>query len=136
MARSRVQNDSRLRRKLRRFPDELRAEVAIPMKLSAEELADAITANAPKDSGDMAEAASYRVSRDGLSAQIGYSKRAGFKRAWKRGGFKALWQEYGTRHHPAHKFVRPAYAQLLSTILDRIDRAVSRMLARASSGDF
>lgn len=135
MARSRV-NDSRLRRKLRRFPEDLRAEIAIPMKLSAEELAATMTANAPKDSGDMAEEVTFRLSRDGLSAQIGYSKRAGFKRAWKAGGFKALWQEYGTRNHPAHKFIRPAYAQLLPTILDRIDRAVRRTLQRASSGDF
>jgi len=125
-----------LRRKLRRFPEDLRAEIAIPMKLGAEELAATITANAPKDSGDMAEEVTYRLSRDGLSAQIGYSKRAGFKRAWKRGGFKALWQEYGTRKMPAHKFISPSYMQLLPRILDSIDRAVARTLRRASSGDF
>jgi HK97 gp10 family phage protein len=129
-------NDSRLRRKLRRFPEVLRAEIALPMKLSAEELAGMIEANAPKDSGDMAEEVNYRLSRDGLSAQIGYSKSAGFKRAWNRGGFKALWQEFGTRNHPAQKFIRPSYTQLLGRILDRIDAAVRRTLARASSGDF
>jgi len=106
------------------------------MKLGAQELADTITANAPKDSGDMADAAQARLSRDGLSAQVGYGKVAGFKRLWKRAGFKALWQEYGTRNQPAHKFVRPSYVQLVPRILESIDRAVSRLLRRASSGDF
>lgn len=95
-------------------------------------LRDEIWLNSPKDEGDMADQATFRVSRDGLSVQVGYSKRVGFKRAWKAGGFKALWQEYGTRHHKAQPFVRSAFREKLSQILNYVDRAVKRTIIRAS----
>ncbi|KWT72373.1 hypothetical protein APY04_0167 [Hyphomicrobium sulfonivorans] len=106
------------------------------MRLSAEELADELTVTAPRDDGDLAEAAHWRMSRDGLSAQVGYGNQPGFKRQWKRGGFKALWQEFGTKHHPAQSFIRPVFRGKLRVILERINRAVGRTLRRASSGDF
>ena len=137
MARKRVFNESRLRRKLRRFPEELRKDIRKAMEQSADELVQEIRARAPKDEGQLAENATARISRDGLSAQIGYSKnKSGFKRAWKRGGFTALFQEFGTAHHSAQPFIRPSYRAKLTSILDKIDRAVSNTLQRASRGDF
>lgn len=124
--------DSALRRRLRRFPEELRQPIKRVLTVSAPMLANEIQTRAPKDEGAMAENVSWRVSRDGLSAQIGYSKRVGFKRAWKRAGFKSLWQEFGTRHHGAQPFIRPSYRALLPRILDAIDRAVNQTLRRAS----
>lgn len=133
MARKRrVSGDSKLRRQLRRWPEEVRREIRVVMNYAGGALADEIKARAPKDEGDMSEQAMYRVSRDGLSAQIGYSKRTGFKRAWKRGGFKALWQEYGTRHHGAQPFVGPSFRARLGEILNWIDTAVNRTIRRAS----
>lgn len=96
-------------------------------------LRDEMYARAPKDEGDMSEQASFRVSRDGLSVQVGYSKRVGFKMAWRRGGFKALWQEYGTRHHAPQPFVGPSFRAKLAWILNRVDWAVNRTLRRAGS---
>jgi hypothetical protein len=126
--------DSQLRRKLRRLlPDSIRDEIRVVMNSSADQLLEAMRANAPKDEGDMAEQAHKVVSRDGLSAKIGYGNQAGFRRQWKRGGFKALWQEYGTRFHGANAFIRPAFRQQLRSILDNIDAAVIRALRKATS---
>lgn len=132
MARRYVRGDSRLRRQLRRWPEELRQDMRMVMTSAGATLRDRMWLDAPKDEGDMSEQASFRVSRDGLSVQVGYSKRVGFKRAWKAGGFKALWQEYGTRHHGAQPFVRPAFRAELGRILGYVDRAVKRTIIRAS----
>lgn len=132
MARRRVSGDSRLRRQLRRWPEELRQDLRMVMTSAGATLRDRMWRDAPKDEGAMADQVMFRVSRDGLSVQVGYSKRVGFKRAWKAGGFKALWQEYGTRHHAAQPFVRPAFRAELSKILDYVDRAVKRTIIRAS----
>ena len=137
MARSRMMNESRLKRKLRRFPKELTVDVAAAIKQGAEELRDEIEDRAPKDEGKLAPAATARVSQDGLSAKIGYSARqAGFKRAWKKGGFTSLWQEFGTKHHAANPFIRPAFRAKLAAILNRVDAAVTKTLNKASSGQF
>jgi HK97 gp10 family phage protein len=136
MAKFRVINQSRLRRKLRRFPEELRADIRNAMVVSAAELRDEIRANAPRKTGALAEAADYTLSRDGLSAKVGYSREAGFKRQFKRAGFKAHWLEFGTKHSAAQPFIRPAYRAKLKGILNRIDSAVRKTLRRASTGDF
>lgn len=133
MAKSRVYGQSKLRRQLRRFPDAVTEELQTEIEYSAEELRATMEQLAPKDEGQLAEAAQKVVSRDGLSAKIGYGNVAGFKRAWKRGGFKAIWQEFGTVNHPAQPFVRPAYRMKLRGILDRIDGAVNRVLHKASN---
>lgn len=132
MARRRVSGDSKLRRQLRRWPEELRRGVQTVMTYSGDTLRAEIERLAPKDEGDMAEQALSRVSRDGLSVQVGYSKRVGFKTAWKRGGFKALFQQWGTRHHPATPFIDVAYRNKLAGILGDIDAAVNKAINRAS----
>lgn len=136
MARKRVTGDSALRRKLRRFPEVLRSDLRMVMTMNGDLLVNEIKARAPKDEGDMADHVIARVSRDGLSVQIGYGNRPGFKQAWKRGGFHALFQEYGTVHHAAQPFIGPAFRAKLGQMLTRIDNAVNRTLKRASSGNF
>lgn len=130
--RRRVSGDSKLRRQLRRWPEELRADLRMVMTMNGTLITNEITARAPKDEGDMSEQASFVVSRDGLSVQIGYSKRRGFKRAWKQGGFKALWQQFGTRHHGATPFISEAFRAKVGDALRRIESAVKRTIRRAS----
>lgn len=116
---------SRLRKQLRRLEPELRAPIRADMDRAGKELVDAMEAMAPKETGEMADAAMYKVSSDGLGVSAGYSaKQGGFKRQWKKGGFKALWQEFGTKKHPATPFIRPAYKQKLAGILTRIETSV------------
>lgn len=124
-------SSSRLRRRLRTLDKDTRSEIRAVMEKSGQELAKRIEDTAPKDTGGMADQVRYKVSNDGLGVSVGYSaKAAGFKRNWKRGGFKALWQEFGTKHHPAQPFIRPAFRQSLTKILDRIDDAVSNTIKR------
>lgn len=123
--RARRSGGSRLRKQLRRLEPDLRAPIRAEMDRAGKELAEAMDALAPKETGAMAKAAMYKVSSDGLGVSAGYSsKQGGFKRAWKKGGFKALWQEFGTKKHPATPFVRPAYKSKLGGILTRIERRV------------
>lgn len=132
MARRRVSGDSKLRRQLRRWPEELRRGVQTVMTYSGDTLRNEIEMRAPKDEGDLSEQVLSRVSRDGLSVQVGYSKRVGFKTAWKKGGFKALFQEYGTRHHGAQPFIGESYRAKLAGILGDIEAAVNKAINRAS----
>ena len=136
MASRRVRNESRLRRKLRRFPEALRQDIGLVMQLGGEEIRAEIERTAPRAEGRLAEAAHKVVSRDGLSVKIGYGNQVGFRRLWNKGGLEALWQEFGTRHHAAQPFIRPAFRAKLGDFLSRVDRAVNRTLRRASSGDF
>ena len=136
MARRRVYNESRLRKKLRRFPEVLRSDLRMVMTMNGVLLAQEIEKRAPKESGIMAGKVRSVVSRDGLSVRIGYSREPRFKQAWKKGGFVALFQEYGTRYHAAQPFIGPAFRAKLMDALRRIDSAVNRTLKRASSGAF
>jgi hypothetical protein len=125
---------SRLRRKLRRFPEETTAGLKQAIKESAADLEAEIRTRAPKDTGRLAENAFGQVSRDGLSALAGYSKnRPGFKRKWRRGGFEALWQEFGAKQHAPQPFIAPAFRARLRGILDRIDAAVSETIRKAQN---
>lgn len=129
-----VKGDSRLRRTLRRMPDEITSGVRKEMTAIGRELATAITATAPKDTGGMAQAADYKVSSDGLAVKAGYSaKAAGFKRNWKKGGFKSLWAEFGTKRVAAQPFLRPLWRARIRNSIERIDRAVTAALRKAQA---
>ena len=131
MARSKVVGGSRLRRKLRRFEPELRTELARVMQEVGQEFEDEIRLRAPKDQGDLADAAHHVVSSDKMGVAIGYSKdKPGFKRVWKKGGFVSLFQEFGTSQHAARPFVRPAWRAKIGNALDRIDAARRRTVQR------
>lgn len=128
--------DSRLRRKLRRFPDALTEEIAEEMRESSEIIRRAIEAEAPRDEGDLGMAAHAVVSSDGLSAKIGYGNQAGFRNKWKKGGFVALFQEFGTRTMMANPWIRRLWRVHLPRVVDRIDARVNNVLRRASRGEF
>lgn len=144
---SKLHGMSRLRRKLHHMPEAVRDEVRPAMEDGAERIRDIARTLAPKGEGDLADAITPKVSRDGLSALVGFSRtKAGFKRAWKKAGWRAHFAEFGThgswrreggtmgynRGIRATPFLRPAFRVALPAILDRIDAAVDRALKRAS----
>lgn len=125
---------SKLRRTLRRFPEELRTDLRAAITDGAAEVKAEIAQRAPVDKGKLRAEVHSQVSRDGLSALIGYSQnRSGFKRRWKRGGFEALWQEFGAKHHAAQPFIQPAFRAKLHGILNRIDAAVNSTIKKAQN---
>lgn len=130
-------NNTAVMKMFKRFPDALTEELKTAVATGAETLRVEISANAPKATGELANDADAVVSKDGLSASVGYDSNApGFKAEWKKHGFIAVFQEYGTKKMPAHPFVRPAYLFVLPKILAGIQAAVSNTLNRASNGDF
>jgi hypothetical protein len=132
--RSSYQNVSRLRRSLRRFPDELKGPIKRAMEHAGAELAREIADRAPVEEGDLKAAAHYQVSRDGLAVHAGYSKnRTGFKRKWRKGGFVALWQDFGAKQHPATPFIAPAFRAKLARNLDLIEAAVDAVIRAAQN---
>lgn len=127
-AKSGLRGVNKVRRILRRLPDEIAKPVRDEIKYGAELLHAEIMQGAPKDTGDMAAAASYKLGRDGLSAQIGYSPR--WKRLWKLGGWYARFQEFGTKAMAAHPFIFPALERNRKHIVDRVRAAVVSVLDR------
>lgn len=124
-------------RTLKKFPEALTHDLKIEIKTGAEQLRDEMSANAPKDTGQLALDADAVISRDGLTARVGYDDRAaGFKKEWKRHGYLAIFKEYGTVKTPATPFVRPSYHFMLPKILSGIQAAVTKTIQKASSGNW
>lgn len=122
---------------LKKFPDVLTADLKTAVAAGAETLRAEISANAPKATGELSNDADAVISKDGLSASVGYdSSASGFKREWKKHGFIALFQEYGTKNMPAHPFIRPSYLFVLPKILSGIKAAVTSTIDKAASGNW
>lgn len=131
---ARTTGGEKLRRQLRRLPDDMASDVQRELEAGAKAILADIVANAPRDKGNLADNALAKPSSDKLAWYVGYSaSRAGFKRAWKKGGFEALFNEFGTRKMAATPFIRPAYRKNVRRILDRVDAAVTRVLNRAAN---
>ena len=117
---------------MRRFPEETRADIRKAMDDGSRELLEEVQSRAPVDEGKLKANAHRAVSRDGLSAVVGYSpKRSGFRRKWLKGGFTSLWQEFGAQQHAAQPFLRPAFRARLHGIIARIDKAVNDSIRKA-----
>lgn len=122
--RKHMSGGSRLRRQLRKLPEELRGDLAAIMPRVGEGVRRELESRAPKDEGRLASAAKFKVSNDKMGVTVGYSReQSGFKRAWARGGFTAVFMEYGTRHHAAQPFVRASYRARVEWAIKVIDEA-------------
>lgn len=120
MARSRMTGATRLRRKLRRFPEEATAEVRTAISEAAEAVHAEALGRVPVDTGTLARNLSYRVSKDGLEARVGILG-AKAKREAYYGGFV----EFGTSRKPARPYLRPALEQERAHFRPRINKAVT-----------
>lgn len=129
----RLKGGTALRRKLRKLPDDVTAEITQTLQEIGPQLSSAIAQAAPYDTGRLADASRYQLSRDGLGLAAGYSaKRSGFRRLWLKGGFEALWQEFGTKKHAAQPFISPTFRRLIPGMLTKIENAVTRVLQKAN----
>ncbi|CUW39288.1 HK97 family phage protein [Magnetospirillum sp. XM-1] len=97
-------NVGKLRRLLRRLPDDLTEHVKVAIKEAAEAVyTDAVSA-VPKDSGELARAISLSTSPDGLSTRVGFSKRLS-RTEWNEAGWRAKFVEFGTKGYQAAPMV-------------------------------
>lgn len=125
MARSRMTGATRLRRKLRRFPEDTTAEVKTAIAEAAESVHAQALGRVPVDTGTLARNLSYRVSKDGLEARVGVlGARA------KREAYYAGFVEFGTSRKPARPYLRPALEEERVHFRPRINTAVNRAVAK------
>lgn len=120
-----------LRKLLRRLPDEVSADVRKEIEESAQLIEYDAKVLVHKDRGDLAASISYKLGRDGLSAQIGFSSR--WKRLWRAAGWRAFFEEFGTSHQRAHPFLFPAWERNKADITRRISASIKRTLNRLSN---
>lgn len=139
---SRVIGVGRLRRTLRRLPETVQAPVKARIKDGAQEIEFAMKQRVPVDDGDLAAGINFKVSRDGLSAKIGYIG----KRIMQKVGWRALFAEFGWgpgtykrgkrkgksfKGAPAQPFMIPAMRAKINTIITDINAAVDNALRKA-----
>ncbi len=124
---------TKLRRTLRRMPEEINEPVKHAMKEAAERIGEEARANVPVRTGALRDALLVKIGRDGLSARIGYHPTApGFKRAWKKVGWRARFVEFGTVKTPAVFFLTNAWEANRRDLVKNVGKAVSRAVRRAS----
>lgn len=128
--RSGLRGVGKLRRQLRRLPDEVTQPVREAIVDSADFLEFQMLSRVPRDEGDLAGSIEKRFGRDGFSAEVGPGART--KTARRRAGWRAHFAEFGTQKMPATPFVFPSLEYGRHWILKRIEDAVDRVLRRAS----
>ena len=129
---------TKLRRTLRRLEPETVAEIKKVIVRGAQAIEADMMISIPKDTGDTASNISYKIARDGLTAQIGF---VGKKAVEK--GFVARFIEYGTKGsakqnippQPARPFMGPAFDANKGWIVRDAQREIGIVLQRLAAGD-
>lgn len=119
----------KLHRLLGRMGTELNQPVKDALAAAAREIRDAAIGLAPVRTGRLREALKAKGTRAGWSWQVGIVQPAD-----RRDVFYAVFQEYGTRQHPAHPFLGPAFNRHRGAAADNITREVNRALDRMVRG--
>lgn len=106
-------------RALKQLPEFARAEAQKTMDATAFQIARMAAARAPRDTGTLADSISWQQRARSLSAVVLINVRKAFY--WK-------FQEYGTVHHGAHPFLRPAAIQMAPSHDMRLRQALGKAL--------
>lgn len=128
--RSKLVGASKLRRTLRRLPEEARGGIRSALAAGAARILQSAQQLVPVATGLLRSLLRVRVSRDGLGAQIGLiGKRA------NRKAFYGRFVEFGTREQPAQPFLTPAFEAERQRLLQDARKEIGKALERASDGD-
>ena len=120
---------NKLRRTLRRLEPEATAGIKQVILRGSQAIEADMMINVPKDTGVTASHISYKISRDGLTAQIGFVGKRDVEQ-----GFVARFIEYGTKGYksippqPARPFMSPAFDANKGWISKDIRREISDTL--------
>lgn len=137
--RKRIIGASRLKRKLKRMPDEITEELRTVIASEALEVLKSIRAGAPssdesapldwegKPRPKLRDAFEVRISKDGLKARIGI-----MGKVRKNQFFFATFLEFGTKLITAVPFVRPAWFRRREHTRRQIRKATLRALHRVA----
>lgn len=120
--------DKEMAAALAQMGEEVVAEIEGVAMEAAKPLLQEIKANAPRDSGDMANSIGLSKQPKGdLTAEVAVGPKKDF--------YYWLFNEMGAPGHdqPARPFIRPAYDKLEGQILDDIAAGINRILERHES---
>jgi HK97 gp10 family phage protein len=121
----------RVRKLLRRLPDEITAEVKKVISNSIQEIHYHQLQDVPKRTGQLARAIKYRIEKDGLKASSGLSNQQGFKREWRMAGWRGHFVEFGTIKQAAQPFIFNGLRKQIPVIKKEIKEAVKKALRSA-----
>lgn len=134
MAKQYVFGSARIKRELRKAPDQVKEALIKEIRIGAEKIRDAMVATLHTNStrtGALARGVRIGYTSGGLSSYTGFSRtRAGFKRVFKTVGWRAHFIEFGTAHHGAEPFLRPNIRQYGPAIRARVKGQTALALAR------
>ena len=129
---------TKLRKTLRRLEPEMIAGIQTVIKRGAKAIEYDMLVGIPKDTGETAQYINAKISRDGLTAQIGFvGKKA------VQGGYAARFIEYGTKGYakdnippqPATPFMSPAFDANKDWITRDARKEINVTLKNVSRGD-
>jgi HK97 gp10 family phage protein len=137
MARKSSVQHRKLSRLLRRAPDDVRLPVKEALADATQIVFSAAKQNAPVDEGDLRDQLQARLSRSGLSSQIGYLTKTARKKA-----FHAPFVHEGTKGAPEKKippmqrnpYMTNALEANKERVIKEIDTAVDAALDKLSIG--
>lgn len=127
--RSGLRKVNRLRRLLRRLPDDATEQIERVIAYGALSIQADAKQGAPIEEGTLREGIKIRKSRDGLTARIGYVQKRDQRKA-----FYAIFVHWGTRFKAGNPYLLNAFNRNRRAIADRADRAITRALEIASRG--
>ena len=122
---ARLEGARETERALRRLPRQVQGRIEMnALRQGAKPIREAAQDRAPKDTGELEEEIIVRGRRrqGETVVRIGPSKKA----------FQGMLQEFGTEHHPAQPWLRPAFDEKVAEALDRIGEFLGRGIERAA----
>lgn len=135
MVRTVVKGAARLRRKLKRMPDEIKAEVAAVIRDDAEIVLQEMRNRAPvspwwktREQGHIRDALSLKITLGGLRARVGLLGKTA-KGLFFYGGFL----EFGTRKMDKQPFILPAWMSHRDRVRENVKRATGAALQKIAN---
>lgn len=129
---------SKLRKTLRRLEPEMVSGIKDAIKRGAQAIEYDMLIGISKDTGETAQHISYKISRDGFTAQIGFVGKKAVEQ-----GYAARFIEYGTKGYAkknippqaATPFMQPAFDSNKNWITREVRREVKNTIDKVAQGD-
>ena len=138
---TRIKGSKALEKRLLALPSEVLAELRPALLKGAGDIADTMEQLAPEDQGDLVN--TITVTGPGETTPA-YASGGGSVTAKQNQAFVTIGspemrhghlQEFGTVHHEAQPFMRPAFRLKRTKVMNRITRAISKAIKSAGSAN-
>lgn len=128
-----VSGGTRLRRVLRRLPEQTDRHIRPAIQEGAERILGAAQTNAPRNSGNLIAQMTTAIAKSGLQARVGFTTKTRQREAF----YAAFYELYGFtdrggRYHPPAPFLKPAFDEVAPWLRKELDRAIGAALRQAA----